>query len=163
DITNDVTISGVAAHPPTGRYIMTPVHLSRPSLLSIGLTGVWGLREVVPLAHVRGDREQLYRRGRAIFEASRLDASAAAARDALRPERTTTLDGMRTRARAGAILLLGAALVLAVHTASPQECPVAPCVSVPDSGYDPPSVTINGGQRVFWENHGTTNHSVTAD
>ncbi len=82
DITHDVTLGGVTAHAPSGRYIMTSVHLSRPSLLSIGITGMWGQREVVPLSHVRGDKEALYRRGRAIFEASRLDAAAAAARAA---------------------------------------------------------------------------------
>jgi PDZ domain-containing protein len=82
DITNDVTISGVTAHAPTGRYIMTSVRLSRPSLLSIGLTGIWGQRELVPLAHVHGDREQLYKRGREIFDASRQAAAAAAARAA---------------------------------------------------------------------------------
>jgi PDZ domain-containing protein len=82
DITDDVTIAGVAAHPPTGRYIMTSVRLSRPTLLSIGLTGIWGQRELVPLNHVRGDREALYQRGREIFEASRLRAAAAAAQAA---------------------------------------------------------------------------------
>ena len=82
DISHDVTIRGVTVHPPTGRYIMTSVRLTRPSLLSIGLTGMWGQREVVPLTHVHGDRAQLYRRGRAVFDESREAAAAAAARAA---------------------------------------------------------------------------------
>lgn len=82
DITHDVTITGVTVHPPSGRYIMTSVRLSRPTLLSIGLTGMWGQREVVPLAHVHGDRAQLYRHGRAVFDESRQEAAAAAARAA---------------------------------------------------------------------------------
>ncbi len=82
DITDDVTIAGVTVHEPNGRYIMTSVRLSRPTLLAIGLTGFWGQREVMPLAHVHGDRGQLYRRGQEIFEASQVAAAAAAARAA---------------------------------------------------------------------------------
>jgi PDZ domain-containing secreted protein len=82
DITDDVVISGVAVHRPNGRYLMTSVRFSRPTLLALGLTGVWGQRETVPLHHATGDRSALHREGQAMFEASRNAAATAAARAA---------------------------------------------------------------------------------
>lgn len=82
DITNDVTISGAAVHAPNGRYLLTSVRVSRPSLLEMGFLGFRGQVEVVPLRNGNDDRDTLRRKGQEQFRASRLDAARAGARSA---------------------------------------------------------------------------------
>src|SRR5205814_538793 len=77
----------------------------------------------------------------------------------LRP--AATLDQMRTRAGVAVLVLLGA--VVALVPAHAAACPVAACVTITDSGYDPTTVTVNAGEQVQWENKGTKDHSVIAE
>jgi PDZ domain-containing protein len=82
DITNDVTITGATTHAPSGRYLLTTVRATRPSLLDLGLLGFRGQVEVVRLHGEPGSDERRHRRGRADFDASRKTAALAAAKAA---------------------------------------------------------------------------------
>ncbi|HZN13342.1 MAG TPA: cyclic nucleotide-binding domain-containing protein, partial [Acidimicrobiales bacterium] len=75
DITNDVTITGVPNHRPHGRYILTTVHLTRPSFLAVTVNRIRDHHDVVPF--VRGATG-----GAAVFDGSRQAAAEAARRDA---------------------------------------------------------------------------------
>ncbi len=81
DISNDVTITGAPTYPLNGRYLMTPVRLSRPSLLALGLAKLTGDGDIVALRQ-GVDRDALHRAGRAAFDDSRMTAAAAAAHGA---------------------------------------------------------------------------------
>ena len=82
DITGDVAIDGAPIHQPSGRYLLTSVRVTRPSLLEMGLLGFRGQVEVVPLRNDKDDRADLQRAGVKQFRASQSAAAAAGARAA---------------------------------------------------------------------------------
>jgi PDZ domain-containing secreted protein len=81
DISHDVTITGAPVYPLHGRYLLTPVRFTRPSLLRLAVAKLAGGPDVVGLPS-GGDRHALHRAGRAVFDDSRITAAAAAARHA---------------------------------------------------------------------------------
>jgi PDZ domain-containing protein len=82
DVTDDVVIDGAPVHRPNGRYLLTSVRVTRPSLLELGFLGFRGQVEVVPVRSNRGETSQLRRDGHAEFRASQTAAAAAGVRAA---------------------------------------------------------------------------------
>ncbi|MBA3653636.1 MAG: cyclic nucleotide-binding domain-containing protein, partial [Actinobacteria bacterium] len=82
DITDDVEITGAPVYRPAGRYMLTSVRASRPSLLAVGLRGFRGQVEVVPLHGSTSERDKVHRQAEADFAASRRAAVTAASRSA---------------------------------------------------------------------------------
>jgi len=85
DVAQDITITGAATTRPRGRYLLTAVTSSRPSLLGIIATSFRVNRQIVP---ARGsslssaDRRRGRTRQAALFRMSQLTGAAAAARAA---------------------------------------------------------------------------------
>jgi PDZ domain-containing secreted protein/Zn-dependent protease/CBS domain-containing protein len=78
DISHDVRISGVPAHPVDGRYLLVSVRLTSPSALSLGVAALRSDREAIPLASVDDQPANQIE----VFQQSRQLAAAAAARAA---------------------------------------------------------------------------------
>jgi PDZ domain-containing secreted protein/Zn-dependent protease len=78
DISHDVRISGVPAHPVDGRYLLVSVRLTSPNALSLGLAALQPDREVIPLSSVDGQPANQVE----VFQQSRQLAAAAAAKAA---------------------------------------------------------------------------------
>ena len=109
DITDDVTIDGAPIHHPSGRYLLTSVRVSRPSLLEMGFLGFRGQVEVIPLHGEKADRAHLRHTGATQFRASQTAAAAAGARAAgIDPAR------LRVQFRPRAIIGPSAGLVYAL-------------------------------------------------
>lgn len=88
DVAGDVTITGVPVDEVNGRYLLTSVHLSRPSALRTLIAALRDDRQVVPLSQVLPegvDAEQYIRSQREVFRESRMMAAAAAASAARMP------------------------------------------------------------------------------
>jgi len=81
DISHDIAISGVPAHPARGRYLLVTVRMHRSSLLGVVLTKLRGGHSVVPVADATAPEAARTRRRVADqFGQSQADAAAAAAR-----------------------------------------------------------------------------------
>jgi PDZ domain-containing protein len=81
DVSHDIAISGVPAHPARGRYLLVTVRMRRPSLLGLALTKLRGDRPVVPVASsTEPTAARTRRRVADQFTQSQGDAAAAAAR-----------------------------------------------------------------------------------
>ncbi|MGH2816348.1 MAG: CBS domain-containing protein, partial [Actinomycetota bacterium] len=90
DLGRDITISGTATTPLTGRYLLTSVRLERASGLGTLLAALRTDRDVVPVGRVlpKGVNPREYAESqRAVFQESRRLAAAAAARAAGLPVR----------------------------------------------------------------------------
>ena len=79
DISHDVAVFGVPAHPPRGRYLLLTVRAERPPLFGLARAAVWGEGRIV---HVEGARSGTAARVRnrlgAEFTQSQRDATMAA-------------------------------------------------------------------------------------
>jgi Lon-like protease len=85
DVSADVTIEGVATTPPHGRYVVSTVRASQPTLLGLGLSLLHSHRRVVPLKQLTAggvDPTTARARGEAAFRESQQMAAAAGARAA---------------------------------------------------------------------------------
>jgi len=80
DISHDITITGVATRPPVGRYVLTPVHYSRPNLFGYVAAELHD-RTLVSAHHVpRDERDREHAAAVAVFDGSRNDAARAVAK-----------------------------------------------------------------------------------
>ena len=80
DISHDVAVFGVPAHPPRGRYLLLTVRAERPPLFGLAKAALWGEGRIV---HVEGARSGTAARVRnrlgAEFTQSQQNATTAAA------------------------------------------------------------------------------------
>jgi PDZ domain-containing protein len=107
DITNDITITGVPAHPPTGHYVLTAVDVSRPTAFGLVRALVSSRRHLI-ISHgthlSRRAQREAHAAALAVFLQTRLDAAAAAARAAGLPVTVTGTGARITRITPGAAI-----------------------------------------------------------